>query len=918
MLSILLLSLSAYAILPSSQTFIGAEPTRMRRYHVARQYSARHADPWRAFLDGEGAGWAARFDERTDTPHRAWGPGIELGEIANAQDLEAKLRAFFGRNAALLGIPVDALQLGKHGHVPSTDTWLVDFDQVVDGVTVWRSGVTVRVRHGRILMFGVNTVPGAMQVDTTPAITGQEAALRAMGMGPAGNSTHTDVQHRAMILARDIEGQLQSQLVWEVRSQTKTPIGHWVSFVDAQSGELLHVYNEVRFLSGTLSAEHDTRTVDGNTSVSPLPYFRVDSDEAYAYADEDGAWTLEGDLPVTGSFDGDFIELHNEAGAEATFEDLTGDVMLTQDDATRAELSAYVFQHQIREWSLRYAPDLSLNNHQVDVHVNEDDSCNAYFDGDLHFMVGGRGCNNTGRIADVNYHEWGHAFHYWNMVTGVFDGSISEGVSDVISALNTGDPTIAPYFYTSGHAIREMSTDKVYPDDWVDEVHADGLIFAGAVWDLWTELENIMDEDAAYDLVSTLVVKAMRGGPEIPDVYDEFVFADDDNDDLSDGTPHLCEIISAFTRHGLGPGGNSALMLIGHLPLENQSANTAMEITADIVNMAPSCVDLEVQAARAFYSIDEGENWLINVLDVEDNSLNGVLPSQATGTVVQYYLEVQTPEGNVTVPKGGIINPFTFFVGELEEVYCEDFEADDGGYTHTLLSGSGEEGADDWAWGTPVGSAGDPDYAFSGDKVWGNDLGGGRANGEYQNDKHNRLKSPTIQVGEHQSVLLQYRRWLNVEDGYFDQALITANSETVWSNHASYRSIGDEHHQDEQWGLHTVPLSIEGGSLTLSWEIISDQGLAMGGWNIDDVCVYVVTDIVEEEEDEAPEENIAEPSDAGSTSPVIMGDLRGSETKRGCGCASAAQPWKGGLALFAFLGVWGASRRREQDGISHP
>ena len=42
----------------------------------------------------------------------------------------------------------------------------------------------------------------------------------------------------------------------ETRTETVEPIGQWVSFVDASTGELLNVYNEVRFLSGTIDAEH--------------------------------------------------------------------------------------------------------------------------------------------------------------------------------------------------------------------------------------------------------------------------------------------------------------------------------------------------------------------------------------------------------------------------------------------------------------------------------------------------------------------------------------------------------------------------------------------------------------------------------------------------------------------------------------
>ena len=101
--------------------------------------------------------------------------------------------------------------------------------------------------------------------------------------------------------------------------------------------------------------------------------------------------------------------------------------------------------------------------------------CNAYFDGELNFFRKGEGCNNTGRLSDVSYHEWGHGFHYHNLLSGVFDGSVSEGLADSIAFLQTGDAKISPYFYVSGGHIREVSANRSYPEDIVNEVHIDGL-----------------------------------------------------------------------------------------------------------------------------------------------------------------------------------------------------------------------------------------------------------------------------------------------------------------------------------------------------------------------------------------------------------------------------------------------------------
>ena len=79
-----------------------------------------------------------------------------------------------------------------------------------------------------------------------------------------------------------------------------------------------------------------------------------------------------------------------------------------------------------------------------------------------------------------------------------------------------------------------------------------------------------------------------------------------------------------------------------------------------------------------------------------------------------------------------------------------------------------------------------------------------------------------------------------------------------WYNHATSENIGDEHHQDQQWQNHSILLNVdESGEAQFSWEINSDRGLTMGGWTIDNVCVYGVPKVVETPLDGEDEEDFA-------------------------------------------------------------
>lgn len=909
MLIALVLGMPALALTPSDTIHTGQEPVRLLRFNTERQHTLRHGESWQTFLSGEGAGWSARFDEQAETIHRAWGPGIEMGPLQTVQDAQDAILRFVERNPQLLaGAEVGSLQPGSTGYDARTDTWFVDFDRTVNEVPVWRSSFTARIKQGRLIMIGAQVFPGADALDTIPSISEAAAVELAIQDGPASDALHLGASAAPIILPVDGGSTVDFRLCWQVRTTTQEPAGQWVSFIDAHTGELISVHNEVRYASGYLEGEHDTRYPDGNVEVSPMSGVYLSSEADSTNADEYGGFDLTGDT-ATAILDSSGVTVSNENGSNARLT-LSGDAVWTDADASQAELDVYIFLHRIRDWADTHAPQVNSSWNRIDAFVNLNSNCNAYFDGTVNFYQSGSGCNNTGRISDVVYHEWGHGFHYYNLLSGAWDGSISEGIGDTVAFFQTEDSTIAPYFYNSGSGIRNVSDDRVYPDDWTGEVHSDGLIFAGAVWDLWGLMrENYDDSDEADALTQDMFVAALRGGPTTEEVYDEFVVADDDNGDLSDGTPHLCLLIDAFGRHGLGPGSDndvSQFIELAHSPLGNQSPTTTdYSIDADIENYGALC-GYEVDSAAMYYSIDEGDSWEKVSMSISGEDAAGSIPAQEAGTHVLYYLEATATDNSThTSPRGGEITPLSFYVGELVELYCEDFESSDGGYYSELIDGEDGAGANDWLWGRPEGQGEDPDFAASGDNVWGNDLGGTvdgqQYNGEYQSDKHNRLSSVPVDLQGYDQVVVQFQRWLNVEDGYYDRARVLLNEEIAWENHETSSSIGDEHHQDSQWALQTLIMdSAELEDLVISWEIESDSGLEFGGWNIDDVCVYGI----------GVEENIpGSGSDTGNGSSSVDGD----KLSYGFSCASAGPGRTSGGLLFGLWLAGIALLRRRRD-----
>ena len=834
---IALVASSAGAVTAPDDVYVGIEPQRVLTYdtHTQRQL-ANHAS-WRAFLEAEGDGWRAVFDEGTGSPHRMWGPGIDIGPVDTADQVTAGMLDFIERNAHTLGVTDTELAVRSVSYVERMDTWYVQIDVVRGGAAIYRAGLTARIKHGNLIMVGADTYPdipvhGGVEISTDTALS------VAIEDGPAPDAEHDVESVQLATLADESDGIVTLRTTWMTRTRTQSPPGIWVTFVDAQSGKLLSVHNEVRF--SNISGEHDVRTIDGNMTVSPMPLLEVSADGLSDYADNNGDFSLGGG-PFNADVEGSYLRVVNRNGSDGD-KQWSGDGVWTDADATQGEIDSYIFLHHVRDWGLANAPEVAMSTKELTSYVNSTSgSCNAYYDGNVNFYEKQGSCNNTARIADVNYHEWGHGFHGWSLLAGVWDGSLGEGAADVVSIFLTGDPLIAPYFYTDGWGIRELESNKIYPEDYDasgSNVHSNGLIFGGAIWDLWQILKADYGETTGTQIATDIFTGLLKGGPTVEESYYEAIVADDDDGDLGNGTPHICQIIEAFGAHGLGPGEGGAL-LIEHEPLFAEPADVDLIVDVAFSELAPDCPAASVTGGGVVWRADGGD-WEVAPFELEAMSATAAIPGHPLGTFIEYYIEVDTVDAEVNSPAGGHINPFTFHVGGVLEVYCEDFEVDDGGYVHELVSGEESEGADDWQWGVPYGtSSSDPSFAYSGDFVWGNDLGPEGYNGDYQNDKWNRLTGPIVEMGHYADVFLHYQRWLAVEDGYYDQASILADGTKVWTNWAT-AEWGEDHHLDDQWVGHAVDLMGEAndGDVQISWDLETDGGLGFGGWNIDDVCLF--------------------------------------------------------------------------------
>ncbi len=654
-----------------------------------------------------------------------------------------------------------------------------------------------------------------------------------------------------------------------------------------RAGLQLHAWDERHF--ATVELSYLRRTIGDPLDSAGAEGVRVtDGDGNTDITDSSGAHGLTGSLDL--ELDGPELQV-NRRGALVSASG-TDDILLTGgEDISAASASVLHHFHVVWDWLGHRWPEHPWLDRQVQAEVDRNDgACNAWYtNGTLTFLQGYSGaCYNFGEIADVTYHEVGHGIHHYILQGGSFAGDVSEGSADYVSATINDDPVIGPNFGPSGGHIREIAADRVYPTDVSGQVHNDGLIWASFLWNLRAQWRADLGAPAGVVATDRLLLGALEQGPTLTDLYEAVILADDDNGDLTDGTPHACELVTLLDQHGLGPGPIGVVSL-DHAPLGPQ-ASTARAYPLDFTLSAPTaaCADLAEDSIRlwwttdptvtpgldewaearppgfggvdrdtaepAFDTADTGSpepsdpygRWHSLPLTRTGGLFSGSVPRQPATTDVFYFIEAASSDGAQVLRShaGQRSGLHRFTVGDTEALWCEDFEGGASGWTHGAGTPWNPGGGfvDEWVIGPATEGAYGPAVATSGTQIAATAPGA-----TYRNNNRQYLQSPDIAVPAPRPLLrLSYQRWLTVEDGLYDHAILWGGptGDALWWESPS-TARGGTHVLDADWTLQEFDLAgapPDSPTLRLTWTLDSDPGLEFGGWHIDDVCITALAD----------------------------------------------------------------------------
>jgi len=548
-----------------------------------------------AFRGRHPGDWRMTFDRRTGRPSLIEGQGIPfLQGRAKGLDEAAPLGlSFIDSEPDLLAAPGGELRLNRErsGWLDEGRVVFLDYDWYVDGVPVEGARVFLRASRGNIIQMGTARM-GHAAPKATPVLGADEALDRLFEVAGGRAEGDSVVTSPALIYVARAAGKAQVpwgggivyRLAWRAAFRRAGEAATWTGDIDARTGEVLAFDDANRYARVTGGVF--PRSPNETEEVRPITNVRVVSGGASVLTGDPGVFAYTSG-PAYTSLDGSFFRVtcsgcSTPERAFAFADHGTGDLELGiggfdaigNGASTPAERNAFFHQNRVRKLALKWL-SIGWLNQTVVTNVNIADVCNAFWDGSTtNFFQSGGGCSNTGTIADVMYHEWGHGL---DQNTNLGDGSTGEATGDITSMHITHDARIGPYFETNGNPVRDLDRNRVgyvasvanlnafcpvcqlnqcTNGPYGHEVHCEGEIYGQAHWELaqtlaakygyntgWQELERIYFLSLAQ--ADTMVATQAQN------VYGAYLAVDDDNGNLADGTPNCLEIYNAFSAHGI-------------------------------------------------------------------------------------------------------------------------------------------------------------------------------------------------------------------------------------------------------------------------------------------------------------------------------------------------------------------------------
>jgi Zn-dependent metalloprotease len=647
---------------PATVTFVKNTETY---FSQAYQSYARQHPVWQSFKKTNPQWWVM-FEPKTGLPHRAFGPAVSLQ--GNGDPVQS-VKQFL--NNELKGFKVPVNELNQPVINESEKYTYINFTQFHKGLRVLWSNATFQLtKNGELVKFGLDVYRN-INLDINPSISESDAALYAQN-GISIPVNGIEVEKELSILPVMVgESGTSFKLVFTVfveGTQFDGTPARYFTLVDAKTGEVYYRQNQIH---NCAPQSADVKVV-GDVEDSPLTpavsknlkYLKVVVNGQTYYTDTAGLINLPNlNAPALATFylEGTYSKvIDDQTGSTASFSDTVrpgvNNIIDFTTHAKNTEIAAYANVSRVHDHMKKYT-EPSFTNLDIQMQTFVDitsGSCNAFYDGNVNFFAAGGNCPPTSLISDVVFHEYGHGINgeLYDHFGGVFaNGGLGEGYADVWGFSITLDPVLGRGFSGGANTFvrRYDINKKVYPQDLVGQVHADGEIIAGAWWDTYLNLNK--DQDT----LMYLFFESQRNTPMAPrgaegklysDILIEALMVDDDDNNLANGTPHFTEISTAFALHGITLLADA---VIDHDEPLIVPEKQVINIDADLMTSRRNFVgDMKLH----YRMTNTGSFTSVVMASLNPIKYRATIPAQPKGTIIEYYFSVDDILGN-----DGVIDP---------------------------------------------------------------------------------------------------------------------------------------------------------------------------------------------------------------------------------------------------------------------
>jgi subtilisin-like proprotein convertase family protein len=565
--------------------------------------------------------------------------------------------AFLAEHTTLLGLDRARVTLASEKATPSGTHFR--YDQHVDGVPVYRAEVVVKVARDGQLSSVHSTLRPDAKLSTQPALDA-EAAL-AIGRDAVGPTGRPLFDYTATLNV--VEMGYGFRLAWLVSIPVDAPMGDWLAFVDAQTGELLRI--EDRMLNATGSGrvfDPDPRTATDN----PALVDGADGDAAVpfpaAYADR----TLL-DIGLVGST----YSLNGPYARLLDFEAPAGAPITTMDpNAFFFQRSAQAFEDVMCYFHIdqnqRYIQSLGFNN--VNNRVQEVDSHGLSGADNSHYVIAstrlafGEGGVDDAEDADVVLHEYGHSIQN-NIVPGWGggqEGAMGEGFGDYWAGSYSiaVNPTFQPRFVFTWDGHNAFWPGRVlvdstlhYPENCCGQVHASGTLWCSGTTDALRRVGRPVMDAVMLDhhfALGTSATMADAANQVIQSDLDLF------------GGAHLATLVDVFDFWGFVDA-TDFVPTVAHTPLGDTNDTSG---PYPVVASIQSAQALDPNGLDVFWGVGAFTDSVALTATGNPNEYSADIPGPLTGVVVRYYIRARDVNGGTTVqPTGAPATFYSFHVG---------------------------------------------------------------------------------------------------------------------------------------------------------------------------------------------------------------------------------------------------------------